>query len=86
MRYLLAVLLGSCAAMATGCTSRSVTASGQSEVPLGRFQIATTPIPSGGVAAYVLDTATGEVWMQNQDHRNDGFGRPKVTTQPVVRR
>jgi hypothetical protein len=55
-------------------------------VPLGRFQIATTPIPSGGVAAYVLDTATGEVWMQNQDHRNDGFGRPKVTTQPVVRR
>jgi hypothetical protein len=85
MRYVLAVLLGSCAAMATGCASRPVTGSGQSELPLGRFQIATTAIPSGGVAAYVLDTATGEVWMQNQDHRNDDFSRAKIPTRPAAR-
>jgi hypothetical protein len=80
MRYGIAVVLGSCAAAATGCASRSGTGDAAGGLPSGRFQIATAPVPSGGVAAYVLDTATGEVWMQNQAPR---FHSPKVTTRPV---
>ena len=77
MRCVLAISLG--LVWVAGCASRSGAGADAKPLPSGRFQMATVANPSGATGVFVLDTATGEVWVLGQEHHNDDFQRAKVS-------
>ncbi|MFC1707982.1 hypothetical protein ACFL59_14395 [Planctomycetota bacterium] len=45
-------------------------AEAQSEAEVGRYQMATTATPGSGPHVYLLDTATGQIWVSVGNQAN----------------
>ena len=66
------------AALVAGLGAEEPTAKTDGPPQVGRFQVATSASDGGRFAAFVVDTATGQVWTMNDG--TDTFAKSKLRT------